>query len=215
MSRGQAPRHVKRGPQAGKESHLRAFEGSGEPYARLMPRRPRGNVPAGIYHVTSRGNRRQPIFLEDGDQCRFMSLLGATAARHSWGSLGYCLMPNHYHLILETLNEDLSLGMHRLNSRYAHWFNRRHDVDGHLFQARFHAVSVDTDWHLLELCRYLPLNPVRAGLCEHPAQWPWSSYHALAHGEATNLVAVDRILRYFGRDESRAQEVYRGFVLGP
>jgi putative transposase len=121
-------------------------------------------------------------------------------------------MPNHYHLVVETPNADLSIGMHRLNGGYARTFNRRYALDGHLFERRFHSVAVESDWHLLELSRYLALNPVRGGVCRRPADWPWSSYRALAElAPAPPFLAVDKVLGYFGR-EGRARGAFRAFV---
>ncbi|HEX2044323.1 MAG TPA: transposase, partial [Gaiellaceae bacterium] len=167
-----------------------------------MPRRPRTCVPNGIYHVTSRGNRRQPIFVEQRDHELFLALFAAVRARLGWRCHGYCLMPNHYHLVVQTPGADLSLGMQRLNGEYAQAFNYQHRLDGHVFQGRFHSVAVESDWHLLELSRYLALNPVRAGLAASAAQWRWSSYRILAHGTPAGFVSDD-VLALFGQDVSR------------
>jgi REP element-mobilizing transposase RayT len=136
-------------------------------YRREMPRARRILVEHGIYHVFSRGNRRQPIFLDERDFARFLEFLDEVVARYGWIVHAYCLMPNHYHLLVETPEANLSEGMHRLGFLYAQWFNRRHDVDGHLFQGRFGARLVESNYHLLETARYIVLNPVRAGLCRH------------------------------------------------
>jgi putative transposase len=178
-----------------------------------VPRPPRLRVPGGIHHITARGNRRQPIFLEDADRRFFLRLFECVADRSLWRCFSYCLMPNHYHLVVETVNGELSTGMHRLNSGYAHHFNECHGLDGHLFEDRYHSVLVDSDWHLLELSRYLALNPVRAGLCGSPVEWPWSSYAALA-GEIPppRFLAVERVLAHFGGDRSRAQSNFRSFL---
>lgn len=187
--------------------------GTARPSLCPVPRPLRPNAPGCIYHVTARGNRRQPIFLEDGDRHRFLGLLEEVARRYGWSCHAYCLMPNHYHLVLETVNADLSVGMHRLNSTYAHWFNARHALDGHVFQARFHSVLVESEWHLLELSRYVVLNPVRAGLCASPASWPWSSYQSiLGQAQPAPFLAVQRVLGYFGSDPQSAQGGFRRFV---
>ena len=179
-----------------------------------MARSLRINVANGIYHLTARGNRRQLIFLGDDDRRRFLALLDQVAARLGWRCHAYCLMPNHYHLVIETAAPDLSVGMHRLNSGYAHWFNQRHDLDGHLFQSRFHSVLVESQWHLVELCRYVALNPVRAGLCAHPAAWSWSSYRAVLGARAMlRCFTADLVLGLFGRDRERARSAFRRFVL--
>jgi putative transposase len=122
-------------------------------------------------------------------------------------------MPNHYHLVVQTPDADLSPGMQHLNGAYAKAFNEQHGLDGHLFQGRFHAALVDSTWHLLELTRYLAVNPVDSGLCADPADWPWGSYAAaIAEAPSSTLVAVEDILRYFGPDATRARENLRSFV---
>lgn len=178
-----------------------------------MPRPPRLKIPGVIYHITARGNRRQSIFLEDADHRFFLRLVERVSDRSSWRCFSYCLMPNHYHLVVEAVNGDLSIGMHRLNSSYAHYFNERHGLDGHLFQSRYHAVLVGSDWHLLELSRYLAFNPVRARLCASPVAWPWSSYAAMV-GEipAPRFLAFERVLEHFGSDRRLAQSTFRSFV---
>jgi REP-associated tyrosine transposase len=125
-------------------------------------------------------------------------------------------MPNHYHLVLETPDPNLSAGMQHLNGAYAQAFNHRHVVEGHLFQGRFHAVLVDSTWHLLELTRYLALNPVTGGLCARPSEWEWGSYASLVgKTSAQPFVAVDALLRWFGPDATRARQVLREFVGEP
>lgn len=178
-----------------------------------VARPPRLATPNGIYHVTARGNRRQVIFEDDPDRSTFLTLLHQVIARRRWACHSYCLMPNHFHLVLQIPSADISAGMQALNSRYAQRFNRRYGVDGHLFQGRFHAVAVESDWHLLELARYLALNPVRVGLCGGPADWPWSSYQALIGRRPTpSFLTVDRLLGYFGPDLRSRREAFRMFV---
>lgn len=177
-----------------------------------MPRAPRVAASEGPYHVTSRGNRGQTIFLEDQDRTRFLDLLAQIVTTLNWGLHAYCLMTNHYHLVLKTPGLNLSSGMQRLNARYAQWFNHRHDVSGHLFRHRFHARLVESDAHLLELSRYLALNPVRGGLCTSAADWPWSSYGAVFSRESARRLLSGRELVYFGRDHERARETFRAFV---
>jgi len=122
-------------------------------------------------------------------------------------------MPNHYHLLLETPEADLSAGMQEINSRHAMWFNWRYELDGHLFQGRFKSVHVETETHLLELARYVVLNPVRAGLCESPAQWVWSSYRpTLGIDPKPDLLTPDRILEPFGSSRDTARLRFATFV---
>jgi REP element-mobilizing transposase RayT len=169
--------------------------------------------PPGIFHITARGNRRQEIFLDDRDRRRFLAVLDETMSRHGWRCHSYCLMPNHYHLLLETSAADLSEGMHRINSGYALWFNRKHGFDGHLFQGRFHSVLLASTWHLLELSRYIVLNPVRGGLCRGPAEWRWSSYRAaLALAPTPRFLTLDWLLAQFGADPANARASFQRFV---
>jgi REP-associated tyrosine transposase len=171
-------------------------------------------LPGGLYHITARGNRRQRVFSKDRDHERFLELLEHVSTRLAWRCHGYCLMPNHYHLVLETLKPNLSVGMHRLNSGYAHWFNTKYGLEGHLFQSRFHAVLIESDWHFVELSRYLAMNPVRAGLCSTPSAWEWSSYRFVVdHPTRPPFLDVDRVLGHFGRHPQKAGEAFRAFVL--
>lgn len=178
-----------------------------------MARRPRSIVPNGVYHVTSRGNRELPIFINARDRRFFLGLLAVICTRRRWSCGGYCLMSNHYHVVVATPDADLSAGMQMLNSEYAHYFNLVHRVVGHLFQARFHAVLVESDPHLAELSRYLALNPVRAGLARTARDWRWSSYPAIAEGRPSPaFVDVQAILGLFGRDRERARASFVRFV---
>ncbi|MGH3015056.1 MAG: REP-associated tyrosine transposase [Gaiellaceae bacterium] len=180
-----------------------------------MPRPPRVSIPNGVYHVTSRGNRRQPVFVDRRDREFFLEMLAIICARRRWRCRGYCLMPNHYHLVVETPDADLSSGMQGLNGEYAHHFNFLHGTDGHLFQGRFHAVLVESDPHLAELSRYLALNPVCAGLAATARAWRWSSYPAIAEGRPSPpFVDVQGILEPFGRDYERARRSFVRFVEG-
>ena len=184
-------------------------------YPRIMPRPLRPQIAGGIFHLTDRGNRRQPIFLDDADRDRFLGMLDNLTRRRGWVGHAYCLMPNHYHLVLETPEGDLSTGMQWLNGRYAQDFNHRHGVDGHLFQGRFYSGQVETDWHLLELARYLARNPVDAGLCRHPCEWRWGSYRAvvgLDRPQTRRFLESGRILGMFGADRSSARKRFRTFV---
>jgi putative transposase len=179
-----------------------------------MARPLRPLVPNGVYHVMSRGNRREAIFGGDGDRLLFLDLLRQVAGRRAWSVHAYCLMTTHYHLVVETPNADLSFGMQVLNGEYAQWFNRCHGLVGHLFQGRFKAILVESEWHFLELYRYVALNPVRAGRCDDPSAWPWSSYPLVLAGDASHLVSGRRVLAHFGADRTRACERLRRFVEG-
>lgn len=165
--------------------------------------------------MTARGVRRLPLYTCPNDYRLFLDVLGLVAERFGWRILAYCLMPNHYHLVIETPKANLSAGMHVLNSRYAHAFNDRYGHTGHVFEARFGAVLVERDGHLLELIRYVHRNPVRALLCREPGEWEWSSYRALAgRARAPAWLAVDEVLELFGRSRPRARRRLRDFVAG-
>ena len=133
-----------------------------------MARPLRLEFPGALYHITSRGNARQEIFLSDDDRTSFLNLLGREVKQQRWNCYAYCLMSNHYHIVIETPEGNLVLGMRRLNGAYSQEFNRRHGRVGHLFQGRYKSIIVDRESYLLELCRYVVLNPVRAGIVEQP-----------------------------------------------
>jgi putative transposase len=148
-----------------------------------------------VYHVTSRGNARQDIYLVDPDRELFLSVVGATVERFSWLCHAYCLMPNHYHLLIETPEANLSRGMRHLNGVYTQAFNRRHMRSGHVLQGRFKAIVVEKESHLLELARYVVLNPVRARMVRSAKDWPWSSYRATAGlAEVPHFLTVGCVL---------------------
>jgi REP-associated tyrosine transposase len=143
--------------------------------------RPRRVIePGGIYHVTTRGNNREQVVWDDRDRAILLGAITQAARRYGWVVLAYCLMTNHFHLIVQVPSGGLSEGMRLLNGGFARRMNARHGRVGHLFQNRFHATHIRRDAHLLEACRYVVLNPVRAGICERPEQWRWSSYRACA-----------------------------------
>ena len=178
-----------------------------------MARQLRLEYPGALHHVTARGNAQQPIFLDDADRHHFLTLLGQEILQQRWRCYAFCLMGNHYHLLLETPEPNLSGGMRRLNGRYTQAFNRRHHRVGHVLQGRFKSILVERESYLLELCRYLVLNPVRAGLGADPQAWPWSSYGATtgAHPPPSWL-AIDQVLSLFDGDRERAVSLYRRFV---
>jgi putative transposase len=169
--------------------------------------------PYAVYHVTSRGNARQKIYLNATDRGQFLSIFAHVVSRYGWLCHVYCLMDNHYHLVLETPRANLSLGMRHLNGLYTQDFNRRHGRVGHLFQGRYQAILVEKDSYLLELCRYVVLNPVRAKAAKQPGAWQWSSYRATAgQTAAPAFLTVAWILGQFGKSAKPAQERYRQFV---
>ncbi len=161
---------------------------------------PRLEYAGAMYHVTARGNARQTIFHDGYDYAAFLRELSKVVPRFGWLCHGYCLMPNHYHLLVETPDPNLGRGMLRVNGSYARKHNHRHARVGHVFQGPYDAKLVETDEHLLELCRYVALNPVRAGLCADPADWPWSSFRALVGLEcAPPYLHVHRVRGIFDR----------------
>jgi putative transposase len=140
-----------------------------------MARQPRRALPpVGVYHVTGRGVARTAIFLENDERRLFLRLLADEVERHGWRCHAFCLMSNHYHLIVATELWRLSDGMQRLNGIYAQAFNKRHRRSGHLFGERYRTWVVRNDRHLRAACRYVVYNPVRAGLCDRADDWPWS-----------------------------------------
>lgn len=180
---------------------------------KAMARPLRLQFPGAIYHVMARGNARQPIFLIEEDHRRFLENIGPIARRFDWRIWAYCLMGNHYHLVVETYRATLSRGMRQVNGVYAQAFNRRHRRVGHVFQGRFQAILVDRHNYMLELCRYIVLNPVRAGLVREPDAWPWSSYPCtMGHSLSPEWLATTEILALFGRTPRRARLAYSRFV---
>lgn len=179
-----------------------------------MARPLRLQYPGGIYHITARGNDRHPIFEDDDDCARFLVALAAAVARYRVLCHAYCLMGNHYHLLLQTPEANLSATMRQLNGVYAQQFNRRHERCGHLLQGRFGAQLVDGEAYLREVCRYIVLNPVRAGLVAHPREWRWSSFRATA-GETVGpgFLAVEWVRALGGaRNRVEATRRYVSFV---
>ena len=178
-----------------------------------MVRPLRIEFPGAIYHLTSRGNARLPVFEDTGDREVFLTLIEEIVNRFHWLCHAYCLMDNHYHLLVETVDGNLSCGMRHLNGVYTQHFNRRHQRVGHVFQGRFKSMLVQRDSYLLEVCRYVVLNPVRAGMVKGPEEYTWSSYRATSGvSEAPPFLTVDWILSQFAANRQEAQELYREFV---
>jgi REP element-mobilizing transposase RayT len=205
-----------------------------------MARPLRIEFPGAIYHVTSRGDRRELIFDDDLDRQSFLAVVAQAMDHFDASVLAYCLMDNHYHFVIHTRRANLSRLMRQLNGVYTQMYNRRHGKVGHLFQGRFKGILVDQDAYLLEVCRYVDLNPVRARLVRDPAKWPWSSYaahtgalappvwldtaavhrHVLGHDIVTPADARKAASRYVALvaagkgvrlwDEALAQQMYLG-----
>lgn len=177
-----------------------------------MARRPRPQHAGLWYHVATRGVRKLPIAHSDDDREVFLGVLGEVVVRFDWELTAFCVMTNHYHLVLRTPEPNIAAGMHRLNMIYAQAFNRRHEFSGHLFQARYWSGVLSSDDYLLEASRYVVLNPVRASLTRGPHEWGWSSYRqTVGLSQPAPYLSLDW-LRMFDVDQAKAQSLYRGFV---
>jgi len=177
-----------------------------------MPRPPRSLIPNGIYHVISRGVKQCRIFLENRDRLDFLRLIRLTRDDQPFILHDYCLLDNHYHLLLQPTRGVLSKIMQGINSVYANRFNLRHGLSGHVLQGRFHSIPVDTDAYLTTVSRYIHLNPVRAGLVQRPEDYRWSNYRAMIMGASDPLADPRFVLGYFGFEEGRQRQGYRRFV---
>jgi putative transposase len=178
-----------------------------------MARPLRIQYPGALYHVTSRGNARYPIFRDDLDRKAFLEVLVTVTEDSHWHCHAYCLMTNHYHLVIETPEANLSGGMRQLNGVYTMRFNWRHRTVGHVFQGRFRAILIQRESHLLEVCRYVVLNPVRAQEVKKPEDWKWSSYLGTAGlAEPHDCLVADWVLGQFGKTRRSAERGYRDFV---
>jgi putative transposase len=178
-----------------------------------MARPLRIEYPGALYHITSRGNAKAKIFLDDSDHRAFLDVLGFVVKRFNWLCHAYCLMGNHYHLLIETPDANLSRGMRQLNGIYTQKFNWKRHRSGHLLQGRYKAILMDKDEYLLELARYLMLNPVRAGMVESPEDYAWSSYRAtIGKDKAPDFLTTDWLLARFGGTRERARRRFADFV---
>ena len=166
-----------------------------------------------FYHITTRGNAKKNIFKDQEDQKIFLNILAQVNRRYRWRCHAYCLMNNHYHLVVETEEATLSKGMRHLNGVYTQAYNRRHHRMGHLFQGRFKAILIEKETYLLEVCRYVVLNPVRAKMAQRPEGWEWSSYRGTAGMSKPHpCLTVEWVLAQFGVSEAEAKNRYRIFV---
>lgn len=146
------------------------------------------------------------LFVDAADMRAFEALVANTVTRLRWQCLSVCLMNTHYHLLVVTPQADLAGGMQRINGFYGRTYNRRHGSSGHVFQERYDSRFVQTESHLYEVCRYIALNPVRAGICESPADWPWSSYaETLGLRTPRSYVASDELLALFAKGDATRQ----------
>ena len=178
-----------------------------------MSRPLRLELAGGLYHVTSRGDRREDIYADDTDRLAWLEVLTQCCERFNWAIHAWCQMSNHYHIVVETPEANLSAGMRQLNGVYTQKVNRRHHRVGHVFQGRFKGILVERDSYLLELARYVVLNPVRAGIVKQVRQWKWSSYLAMV-GKAPRpeWLHTDWLLGQFGTSRARQIARYIEFV---
>ena len=168
-----------------------------------------------LYHVTSRGDRQEDIYLHETDRAAFLDILAKVCDRFNWVVHAYCLMSNHYHLLIETPDANLSKGMRQLNGVYTQRFNHSNERVGHVFQGRYKAILVQKESYLLELARYIVLNPVRAQMVRAAKDWPWSSYRATAGFKKNEKwLTVDWLLASFSSKKSIAVKHFREFVSG-
>jgi REP-associated tyrosine transposase len=178
-----------------------------------MARPLRIQVAGGIYHVTARGVRGEPMFVNDADRRVWRATLAETCRRTMWKVHSYAQLGNHYHLVVETPKPNISVGMQYLGGTYAIRFNHAHSFCGHLQHRRFDARLIENDQYALEVARYVALNPVRAGLCQRPEDWAWASYRAVIGLEPPDVfVDIDRTLRLFGDNRETARDALRAFV---
>lgn len=179
-----------------------------------MPRPRRPDFAGATHHIIARGNRKQAIFLDASDYRSFLEILGEIATELGWSVFSYCLMPNHYHLLLRTKDANLAAGMRRLNSRFSQRANWRHENVGHMFQGRYKSFLVEEPRNLMALLRYIALNPVKAGLAEKPEDWQWSSHSTLLPGAAVPPAWQDRetILSDFKTPDTDGREAFCNYV---
>lgn len=178
-----------------------------------MARPLRIQFPGAVYHTMARGIDKKEIFSNSSEKSAFLSLLNRLSDRYNFVFYAFCIMDNHYHLLLETPDANLSKGMQRLNGDYALWYNRKHVRNGTLFQDRYKAYLVDKENYLLALSRYIVLNPVRAAIVSHPSSYVWSSYqYTIGMKEPPDFLSVDSLLSLFSSDREDAQRQYRDFI---
>ena len=180
-----------------------------------MARPLRIQFPGALYHITSRGDRKEDIFHDRHDRMIFLEIFESIIFRYNWLCHAFCLMNNHYHLLIETLDANLSEGMRQLNGIYTQKHNIIHQTVGHVFQGRYKSILIEKESHLLTLCRYIVLNPVRANLVKDPKEWEWSSYHVTSGiSSKFRFISTDWILSQFDKaNKINAQEFYKQFIL--
>jgi len=177
-----------------------------------MARKTRIHYPGAVYHVILRGNAGQNVFREDQDYLRFNRLIGEGHNLYKHRIHAFCLMPNHVHLVIQVEETPLSKIMQNLSQRYTSWFNRKNAVSGHVFQGRYKANLIDADPYLLEVIRYIHLNPVRAGLTSFPEHYPWSSDRSYSADAKNPWLTTDWLLSLFSDNQRQARKYYKRFL---
>ena len=179
-----------------------------------MGRPPRIHFPGAIFHLISRGNDKQDIYLDDEDRRRFLSILTMMKKRHPFLLYAYCLMTNHFHLLVEVDRCEAKVFMHAILTSYSHYFNSRHNRVGHLFQCRYTSLLCQRDSYLIRLIQYIHLNPVAAGMVSHAFGWPWSGHHDYL-SERPGLTDTSFPLSLFGADRKESLDAYKELVSQP
>ncbi len=172
-----------------------------------MPRAPRVHHPDAIYHVISRGVLKQDIYRSDEDRHVFMSVLARTIREHGLSIFAYCLMGNHFHILLAVADTPLGIAMHKLLTSYSLYFNRTHERVGHVFESRYKAIPCEDLKYLIRLVAYIHLNPVRAGIVSDPSEWRWSS-HAALFDDNSSLLSLSRLSDISGLSIDALRELY-------
>ena len=179
-----------------------------------MPRRPREEAPGAIHHAFDRGNNRQTIFHDAEDMRTFLALLGSVVRKTNWNVVAYSLMVNHFHLVVETPEPNLGSGMQRVLSAYAQIHHAKHGTRDAIFGRRYGNRRVKDDVHLFTAISYVVMNPVKASLCEHPADWEWGSHSKIVSGDPPSWLAVERLLRYFDGFGGDGMRMYKALIDG-
>ena len=178
-----------------------------------MARPLRITFPGAFYHITSRGNERKTVFKNRRDRIKFLEYLGTATTRYDARVHVYCLMDNHYHLLLETPSGNLPQVMHHINGAYTTYFNVKRHRSGHLFQGRYKSILIEEDEYAKELSRYIHLNPVRSQMVSVPEEYEWSSYNQyIGKKKPEKWLVRDFVLGYFGKNYSTSQKAYKIFV---
>ncbi len=174
-----------------------------------MARQPRKRSANDLYHVTVRGTGKIALFHDDADRRLFLILLGIVVRRFDWRLYDYCIMPNHVHLLVDAELDDLSRGMHRLLTGFTQTFNRKYGRVGHLVQNRFKSTPVDTDGHISAVIPYIALNPVRAGITDHPGDYQWSAFGAIAgRRRAPRWLTIRWVRHWYAEDPAEGAQRY-------